>query len=206
MADIVLVHGLWYRSWSMHLLRKRLHAAGQRVFCFSYPTMIRPHTVNATHLAEFCRKNCTQEFHLVGHSLGGLVILHMLAAHPEIRPDRVVLLGTPLKGSQVAQRLSGLPVARLLLGQAAASLASGASAVPAGLSLGVIAGTSGWGLGRMVSQLDKPNDGTVAVAETVTGSVSDHVQIPVSHTGMLFSRETAEQVANFIARGVFRHN
>lgn len=206
MVDIILVHGLWYRAWSLQLLKRRLRAQGYRVSCFSYATNLRAHPVNANQLAGFCRETCKGKFHLVGHSLGGLVILHMLGAHPEIRPGRVVLLGTPVKGSEVARRLVRSIPARALLGKAASPLAGGEPLFPPGLSVGMIAGTSSRGLGRLVTSLQKPNDGTVSVSETLSCDLTDHVQVPVSHTGMLFSRAVAEQAANFIEHGAFRRD
>ena len=42
--------------------------------------------------------------HLVGHSMGGVLILRALQADPGMPPGRVVLMGAPVRGSAVARR------------------------------------------------------------------------------------------------------
>ena len=69
--------------------------------------------------------------------------------------------------------------------------------------LGVIAGSTSAGLGRLVADLPVPNDGTVAVEETRIEGTTDHVVLPVTHTGMLVSASVAEHVARFLHSGRF---
>ena len=71
-------------------------------------------------------------------------------------------------------------------------------------SLGVIAGSLSAGFGRLVSRLPVPNDGTVAVDETRLDGMSDHLVLPVTHTGMLLSTEVANRTARFLDHGNFR--
>ena len=61
------------------------------------------------------------------------------------------------------------------------------------------------GLGRVTGSFEGPNDGTVAVAETVSEQLSDRLELAVSHTGLLFSGEVARQSAIFLAQGRFEH-
>ena len=44
--------------------------------------------------------------HLLGHSLGGIVILRCLERHPQQPPGRVVIMGTPSMASQAAVALA----------------------------------------------------------------------------------------------------
>jgi hypothetical protein len=69
--------------------------------------------------------------------------------------------------------------------------------------LGVIAGSLSAGIGRFVSDLPEPNDGTVAVEETRIQGMTDHVVLPVTHTGMLASAEVADRTARFLETGRF---
>ena len=205
MSDVVLVHGLWYRSWSLARLRTQLTAAGHTVHSFSYPTLARSPTQNAAGLADFCLRHCNATTHLVGHSLGGLVILAMLQNEQLASPGRIVLLGTPINGSQVAQRLGGNRVTKLLLGKAAPALSGGFRLHADGLECGMISGTLARGLGRLSGALKGPNDGTVSVLETTSELLADHLELKVSHTGLLFSNEVARQAAVYIERGRFEH-
>ena len=205
MSDVVLVHGLWYRSWSLARLRKQLIVAGHTVHSFSYPTLARSPAQNASQLADFCLLHCTAPTHLVGHSLGGLVILAMLQNKPLASPGRIVFLGTPLNGSQVARRLGGNRAGKLLLGRAAQALSGGFGLLPDGPECGMISGTLARGLGRLSGALEGPNDGTVSVFETTSELLTDRLEQKVSHTGLLFSKEVARQAAIFIERGRFEH-
>jgi ABC-type transporter Mla maintaining outer membrane lipid asymmetry ATPase subunit MlaF len=72
-----------------------------------------------------------------------------------------------------------------------------------GRELGVIAGASGHGLGRLLGPLREPNDGTVLVEETDLPGASDQVTLNTSHSGMVFSGAVARQVAAFLRDGRF---
>ena len=54
-------------------------------------------------------------------------------------------------------------------------------------------------------ELPEPNDGIVAVAETVIPGERDRIILPVSHSGMLVSRAVATQAAAFLRNGKFDH-
>jgi len=82
---------------------------------FSYPSVSAGVAANAAALARFLSDIPTHTahridtLHLVGHSLGGLVILKMFAdasACPTLPPGRIVLMGSPVQGSRAAQSLA----------------------------------------------------------------------------------------------------
>src|SRR5690625_2318803 len=99
---VVLVHGLWWGSFSMKLLGRRLGAAGFNVAQFDYPSTRRSLAANAAALHDFTAGLQAQQLDLVGYSLGGLVVLRMLDEFEDVPPGRVVLLGSPVNGSAVA--------------------------------------------------------------------------------------------------------
>ena len=47
------------------------------------------------------------------------------------------------------------------------------------------------------------NDGVVTIEETRIPGLADHIVLPVSHSGMLFSGDVADQTANFLRQGKF---
>lgn len=204
MDEVVLVHGLWYRCWSVALLKRRLAAHGFEVRCFSYPTLMQRPDRSAQALAAFCRKSDSNTVHLVGHSLGGLLILAMLGQCGYQQTGRLLLLGTPLGGSRVARHIAGWPGGKLLLGHSRDLLADGAGAAGGARACGMIAGTLGIGLGRLSGVRLGPGDGTVALEETRHEMVSERFELPVSHTGLLVSGAVAKQAAHFLANGHFR--
>ena len=206
MAEVILVHGLWYRAWSLRVLAGRLQAAGFRASRFSYPTRHQDLDRNAVALAEYCQAMPTSNMHFIGHSLGGLVILRMLAAVWRPPPGRLVLLSTPLQGSSVARRSIRLPGGKFLLGKSARALQQGAPGIGPDRETGMIAGTRRCGLGRLTGGLQGANDGTVSVRETQADGLADRTELPVTHTGMLVSSAVAAQVAFFLSHGHFERS
>ncbi|HSM69691.1 MAG TPA: alpha/beta hydrolase, partial [Xanthomonadales bacterium] len=99
--------------------------------------------------------------------------------------------------------MAGWPGGKLLLGHSRDLLAEGAGAVSQAWTCGMIAGTRGIGLGRLTGARLGPGDGTVAMDETRHQMVSERLELPVSHTGLLVSRTVAEQAAHFLANGHF---
>jgi hypothetical protein len=53
--------------------------------------------------------------------------------------------------------------------------------------------------------LPRPSDGAVSVAETAVPGMADRIVLPVSHSGVLISREVARQVCAFLRDGAFAH-
>lgn len=190
----------------MTVLRQRLRRCGFRSVQFSYPTVRCNIVQNAQRLQRFITKIDAEVIHFVGHSLGGLVIRQLFHDFPDQRPGRIVTLGTPHNGSLVARRFNRSSLGRMILGH---SLERGllGDIPPWGENrqIGIIAGTLSIGVGQVVHGLPRPNDGTVAVAETYLNGMTDHVQVHVSHTALLFSRKAANQTCVFLKTGHFDH-
>ena len=122
---------------------------------------------------------------------------------------RVVCLGSPLNGSRAAQALVDNRWGSVVAGQALIEAtitepaSKWASDVARRRDVGVVAGSQSAGLGRVFARFEEPNDGTVAVSETQLEGTKDHIVLPVSHSGMVFSSEVADQAAAFLRRGEF---
>ena len=206
-ALTVLVHGLWMHGVVMELQRHYLARSGFDAVCYSYPSMRSTLTENAERLAQFAHSLGTSHIHWAGHSLGGLLILHLLAREARLPPGRVVLLGVPYQDSQARRALATSRLGASLLGHSLGEWLT--IAKPGnfpGRQIGVIAGSLSRGLGRMVARgLPVPNDGVVAVAETEMTAACDSIVLPVSHSGMLFSRQVAHQTSAFLQSGAFDH-
>lgn len=201
---VILIHGLWMRGPVMGLLRYRLRRCGFITYSFSYPT--RRCTVDeaAQRLRLFSEKIPERTVHYVAHSLGGVVVQRRFAQCAPQKPGRVIMLGTPHAGSSVARHLARFRLGRLSLGSSYAhGLAGELVTWGAQSELGVIAGDLSIGAGRLLGGLPRPNDGTVAVAETqIQGATAHHV-LHTSHMGLLVSRQVARQVCAFLRDGVF---
>jgi pimeloyl-ACP methyl ester carboxylesterase len=202
-ATVVLVHGLWFRGWAMGVLARRLRAQGHKVEVFSYSTRSHCLDAHADMLHAFLDGIDTDELHLVGHSMGGLVILNLLNRYDDLPPGRVVLMGSPVKGSKVVRRLEKLPGHKLLFGKARENLLQGYDHAPEAHETGMIRGTRALGIGQVTGRVGEPSDGTVAVSETDLEGAKDSVELGVSHTQMILSAEVADQVGHFLRHGEF---
>lgn len=203
---VILVHGLWLHGVVFAWYRRRLAARGFASCAFSYPSVRRGLGENARDLAGFVAAQSARRIHLVGHSLGGLVVLAMLAERADPRLGRVVLLGSPVSGSHCAAGLRRWPGGAVMLGRSMRDwLAAPLPSLPVGIEIGVLAGSRSLGLGRVIRGLSKPNDGVVAVAETRLATGKDSVVLPVAHSQMLFSKTCVDQVVSFLNTGNFSH-
>jgi pimeloyl-ACP methyl ester carboxylesterase len=187
------------------LLRNRLAEAGFAPSVFHYPSTQSQLAQVAEQLAIGLRTFGSGPVHLVGHSLGGLVILETLECHGPLPEGRVVLLGSPVRGSRAARAVAGWSLGPQLLGRLAATelVRTQERSWSGPRELGVIAGSRSYGMGRMFADLPAPNDGTVAVDETRISGASDSAILDVSHTGMLLSTQVAAEVVAFMRNGRF---
>ena len=193
------------------LLGKRLRRAGYTILNPLYPSWRWPldRIVEDLHsrLARFAQPLGT--VHCVGHSMGGLVLRALLARQRPANLGRVVMLGTPNSGSELADLLYRLRLHGPVLNRAGQCLRTvrpteveqllGAIDYP----LGIIAGDR-----PLVAPLSglvfrAPNDGKVSVAATHIAGQSDHLVMPVAHTALIYSQPVADQVARFLKEGRF---
>jgi pimeloyl-ACP methyl ester carboxylesterase len=206
-AQALVLAGWGLPGWSTLVWQRRLRRAGFAVVSFAYRSRACSLDENARRLgAALQALPPSVPVHLVGHSLGGLVILQALARQPVQRLGRVVLVGSPFQGSAVAQVLQCSPAGRWLLGRSVAQWKSlCADELPPGLQLGTIAGTSPLGIGRLFAALVPPHDGTVSLAETHVPFASGRLMLPVTHSQMLVSADVARQIEAFLRTGTFLH-
>lgn len=213
-GTVLFVHGLWMTGAESFLIKRNLAKHGWNLRAFPYSSFAEPVSRVAQRCARYAllvARRTLAPVHLVGHSLGGLVIYRMFETDL-LAPDRfsgdfcrVVFMGTPVRGTQSGRTLARLTPLRKLLG--AAGTEELLSELPRRwqhkTQLGVIAGDAPHGLGRLITRLDGPNDGTVAVSETAIEGATDRCVIHASHMGMLVAAETAEQIARFLEAGHF---
>ncbi|HTV95717.1 MAG TPA: alpha/beta fold hydrolase [Steroidobacteraceae bacterium] len=213
---VVYVHGLWLNGWESLLLRRRLSRQLEcEALSYRYSSAGVGVRENARALARFLARVPAATLHLVGHSMGGLVILELFgsgqpagehaAPAAALPPGRIVLLGAPVRGSRAARNLARLPFGRRILGRTAQELL-----LPErdrrwhGVrELGVIAGNVPLGFGRFMGPFASPSDGTVLVEETALAGAKQQLTVRTTHSGMVYSGLVARQVASFLRDGRF---
>ena len=204
---VVFVHGLYMVGLELTLLRHRVGRTGFETHQFSYRSLSRAPGQNAEALGAYLRTLRAERLHLVAHSLGGMVVLRMFEQGPTLPPGRVVFMGSPVRGSRFARYLAEQRMDWALGKSGPGGLAAEhAPRWTEPRELGVIAGTHEFRLNCLVEpQLPSPHDGIVAVEETRIEGAKDSVTIASNHTGMLFTRELAQQVTSFLKEGQFKH-
>jgi pimeloyl-ACP methyl ester carboxylesterase len=138
---------------------------------------------------------------LLGHSLGGLLLRHALADVPSLAVHRLIMLGTPNRSPRRARAaIRWLPY-RLFSRSCGALLASPAAidSIPVPrVDYTVIAGTGGprW-LARSFGT--EPNDGIVAVAETLICDDDIPLLVPRGHTFLMNAAAIHRTVLDLLA-------
>ncbi|MBP2280458.1 pimeloyl-ACP methyl ester carboxylesterase [Psychrobacter sp. PL19] len=216
----ILIHGLHQTIRIMRPLAKRLQAQGLNTHQYGYRSVRDGIRTNSQRLNTWLENhhNPDQPIDLVGHSLGGLIIRDFVTHYPQWQIGRCVTLGTPHIGSVCADYIWRLAPA--IVGQSYIDALDGTAApLPEHITLGVIAGNRPYGLGQLFLQYHKRklrkandpsledhlvHDGTVYVQETKLAAATDHLILPVSHTGMLGNPAVAEQTGYFLQYGVFK--
>lgn len=206
---VLLLHGLWTNRLVMSAIALALMRAGYAPVMLDYRS--RRGTL-AEHLdrieARVAALPCVRP-HLIGHSMGGVLALAWLMRQPAERPfGRTVLLGSPVSGCRAAQEFARHSAGRWLLGRSLELWreppALAALAIAPEREVGAIAGTHAFGLGPLFVSLPGRSDGVTQVDETRNAGLADHVELPVSHTGMLFSPVVARYCVAFLQRGRFQ--
>lgn len=196
---VLVLHGLWMPRASMAWHARRLRRAGYAPQLFGYGAVTGgPAAAMPGLLARL-----QDPVDILAHSLGGLLAVRALQAHPELPVGRIVCLGSPLCGSAAATGMARRPFGAASLGRSARLLRRGCKPWAGPGGLGMIAGNLPMGFGRFFGGFSEPNDGTVAVSETRLEGLADHVVLPTSHSGLLVSKDASRQALHFLGHGRF---
>jgi pimeloyl-ACP methyl ester carboxylesterase len=201
--EVVLAPGLWMPASAMALLAGRLSRAGYTPHAFAYRGR-SPFDANVERFARWTRDTLGgRPAHFVGHSLGGVLILDMLNAHPQVAAASVVLLGAPVRGCLAGRRLGAARIGRWMMGACGVLWGEREARWRRDVPLGVVAGTLPLGLGRVLGRLPDENDGVVRVAETEVAGMAARALVPQGHSMLIVSGAVGSLVERFFASGRF---
>ncbi len=147
--------------------------------------------------------------HFVGYSMGGLIIRAFLRRYRPANLGRVVMVGTPNNGSQIADFLKNWPLYRKVYGPAGQQLITDQAAMTELLGtvdyeLGIIAGNRTIDpVSSLIIGLRVPNDGKVSVESTRLDGASAHIVIPANHTFLPVNKVMWSQTLSFLQHGRF---
>ncbi|CAM4298029.1 alpha/beta fold hydrolase [Vibrio neonatus] len=213
--QVIIVHGLARSASSMEKMSERVAQNGYQVCVVDYPTLGQ--AIDKTlHESSAQIDQCISRFnrelsqidgskvHFVGHSLGGLVIRNYLAQKNGLTHSshfgEVVFVGTPNKGSDVADFFSSLWLLPLA-GGTAASLTTNSESLPNSLpepnyAFGVIAGTDSYPI--LNYMFDNSNDGLVSVESTQLEGMQDFVAVNITHDSLRSDPQVTDLIVNYL--------
>jgi pimeloyl-ACP methyl ester carboxylesterase len=214
MTDAVAVlHGIFQPAFTMVPFCRHLEGHGYSVLNVDYPSTSHPIQEIATIVADRIDAHGATvdgRLHLVGFSMGGLVIRALLRDRVPINLGRVVMVGTPNHGSEVADFLAGFAPYRYFYGPAGQQLITDQKDFAAifandGMDLGIIAGDSTFNpLAHKI--FGKPSDGRVSVESTKLVCAADHLVVHSNHTMLPHNAEAMRQTAIFLREGRFERS
>jgi triacylglycerol esterase/lipase EstA (alpha/beta hydrolase family) len=201
---VVLVHGLWMSRWTFFSIARSLEDQGYKVYRFGWKTSTRPFSFNMLKLQSFVNSVSEKTVHLVVHSMGGILSMRTM---PNIRKQgKLVMLGSPINGSQAAKAMSKKRWSRWMLKHAQEPLENGVVNPEIFRNSCMIAGTSnGIGIAKLVTKLPEPNDGTVALVETQADWIDKHTSVNTNHFRMLFHKEVKKLIIEFLTTNIVKN-
>ena len=189
----------------MRFLGSQLEQSGFEVHYVFYQSVLKTSAENARVIQQKIQKLKLANLHIVAHSLGGIICMHLFSQFDDLPEGRLVMLGSPVNGSWVAQKVQGWPIISPILAKSMPSALSG-EGIPnwqEQRDWGMIAGSKNSGLGMLTGGLPGEGDGTVLIEETRHPGQTQHIVVNKSHTGLLFSKEVAQLVSTFLNSGHF---
>jgi pimeloyl-ACP methyl ester carboxylesterase len=189
-----------------------LRDAGFATLNLDYPSRSKPLDLLADYVhppvADFAERH-QGTIHFIGHSMGGLLARVYLAKYRPAGLGRVVMLGTPNGGSEVADLLKGFFIYRSFYGPAGLQLTTSLDGLLTSLpvvdyAVGVVAGNRSIDPIASLLVLPRPNDGRVSVESSRLAGMADHITIKASHNGLLRHPLAIEQAISFLREGRFK--
>lgn len=197
---VIILHGLGRSMNSMRKLSRAVDAAGFDIQLIDYPST--KSTIES--LVSLIYETLPSEptiLHFVGHSLGGILAKKVAKLLPEERRGRIVQIGSPNFGSEIAERAA---VFGALIGPALAQLAPNGGEDDTMLDIGAIAGTAAIQAYGLITGIEGENDGKVSVLSAWgIAPENKRVAFSVSHSTMMNDQQVIESTINFLKTGTF---
>lgn len=193
MATVLLIHGLGAQRWMLRPLEQVIRQQGFRTLIWGYSSVGRSITAHAERFRAALRQvnDTSEQFHVVSHSMGGIILRAAVDGLSLPSAGRLVMLGPPNSGSRVARSLSRwLNPLCPALGELSDAPGSFVNRLPppTQFETGIIAAA---------------HDHVVALSSTHLSCERDHTIVPCRHGMLLFHRQAAEQTVAFLRQGSF---
>lgn len=205
---IIYLHGIGRTSRSMMPIRRAMPEAGFTHVMFEYPSTRIPLKQSASCLNSVLQSlTDVDRISFVVHSMGGLVVRQYLKEHGTNRIHRLVMLGTPNKGAELADMLRSNFAFRTIFGPAGQELVTDDVGTIRSLptptcEFAVVAGGRNDGKG-FNPLLPGDDDGTVTVDSARLEGAADFLLVPKVHSFLMSDPTVIAAVRHFLDHGRF---
>ena len=207
---VLLVHGITRSSKSMAGYRAPLEKAGLQVFPFDYPSTRVDLDASAEYLHQVIESlEGIERLHIVAHSMGGVVARAYRAKHRDDRLGRLVLVGSPQNGAEMADlaRDKANVIFKTIFGPAGQQLITDQAGFLAKLpkpdvEFAVIAG--GHPPDGINPLIPGDDDGIVSVASTRLAGAADYLYVESMHLALNRNATAHAATVRFLQTGKLR--
>jgi pimeloyl-ACP methyl ester carboxylesterase len=203
---VIMIHGLLQSSKCMTQMGSILRDAGYSTVGFCYPST----QVSIPEAAKFLDRTVKSlegfdEINFVVHSMGGLVVRAYTMEYDDPRIKRMVMLGTPNRGAELADITQKYWICRTAGGPGARQLGTSSDGLIPKLPVprfefAVIAGSRGTATGWN-PLIPGDDDGTVTVASTKLAGAADFCTVNAVHSRLLWNQDALNRTVNFLKAG-----
>lgn len=209
---VILLHGILRSDRSMAKIAKLLKRQGYDVVNIHYPSrkyrieklidLIHPEIVAAQKLQP-------EKIHMIGHSMGNLLIRAYINKYKPQKLGNVVMLAPPNHGSEVADFWMNIGLYKWIFGPAGQQLGTDQTDLlpilgEVDYTVGVIA--ADWNNDPISAfMLPKGNDGKVSIASTKLAQQTDHIVMHGTHSFLMYQQKVIDQAIYFLQNSQFQH-
>lgn len=210
---VLILHGITMNRHFMSGIAGHLRRKGREVTNISYPSCDKSfEELRDEYVAPAIESMKAPKIDAVVHSMGGLLMRLYAEKYGTDKIGRVVMIGTPNHGSEVADYLRPMAAYKKFHGQAGQNLGTTKDDLHARLKdsidfdCGIIAGNNRWfhAPTTLLAKIPLPNDGIVSVASTKINGMKDHVEVWGDHTLMCWMPSVWRLASTYLDNGKFK--
>lgn len=207
---VILIHGMGRSNKTWPRLNARFAEQGVTTIGFDYPSTQCAISDSADYLHQVLENlEGIDQIDFVCHSMGGLVVRAYLEKYNDPRIRRMVMLGVPNRGAEMADLAARWPLYQWICGPGGCQLGTNPGGRIASLptppfEFAVIAAGRGTATGYN-PLIPGDDDGTITVTSTRLPGATDFLQVNgVMHSFLMFDQRVVDATVHFLDTGRLR--